>query len=143
MEHAILDAIIVPVPAKLRLTVTRMRELGLALAETAGQLFVQFGRNVGLNTRYLKGTEYRKLSLDFGLSNEGLYELLFGMALSRYIGVIEIGIPEGPLFDVLLDTTETRANPAALACVRRRLLPAGAERELAAISSKLGAKLIG
>lgn len=142
MEHAILDAIIVPVPAKLRLTVTRMRELGLALAETAGQLFVQFGRKVGLNTRYLKGTEYRKLSLDFGLSNDGLYELLFGMALSRYVGVIEIGIPEGPLFDVLLDTTETRANPAALACVRRRLLPAGAERELAAISSKLGAKLI-
>jgi hypothetical protein len=142
MEHAILDAIIVPVPAKLRLTVTRMRELGLALAETAGQIFSQFDRNVGLNTRYLKGTEYRKLCLDFGLSNDGLYDLLCGTALSRYIGIVEICTLEGPLFDVLLDATETRANPAALACVRRRLLPVGAERELGAIASRLGAKLI-
>lgn len=142
MEHAVLDAMIVPVPAKLRLTVTRMRELGLALAETAGKIFPQFSRNVGLNTRYRKGVEYRKLSLEFGLSNDGLYELLCGLALSRYIGIIEIQIPEGPLFDVLLDATETRANPAALACVRRERLPTGAESQLSAIASRLGAKLI-
>ena len=142
MEHAILDAMIVPVPAKLRLTVTRMRELGLALAETAGQIFAQFDRTVGLNTRYFKGIDYRKRSVDFELSNDGLYALLCEVALSRYVGVIEIGIPDGPLFDVLLDATETRANPAALACVRRRLLPPGAERELGAIANRLGARLI-
>lgn len=142
MEHAILDAMIVPVPAKLRLTVTRMRELGLALAETAGKILPQFSRTVSLNTRYRKGIEYRKLSLEFGLSNDGLYELLCGIALSRYLGVIEIQIPDGPLFDVLLDATETRANPAALACVRRERLPAGSEQQLGAIASRLGAKLI-
>ena len=142
MEHAILDAIIVPVPAKVRLTVTRMRELGLALAETTGQIFSQFNRTVGLNTRYFKGIDYRRLSLDFGLSDDGLYTLLCELALSRYLGVVEISVPDGPLFDVLLDATETRANPAALACIRRRLLPSGAERELGAIANRLGARLI-
>jgi hypothetical protein len=142
MEHAILDAIIVPVPAKVRLTVTRMRELGLALAETTGQIFSQFNRTVGLNTRYFKGIDYRRLSLDFGLSDDGLYTLLCALALSRYVGVVEISVPDGPLFDVLLDATETRANPAALACIRRRLLPSGAERELGAIANRLGARLI-
>jgi len=142
VEHAILDAIIVPVPAKLRLTVIRMRELGLALAETAGQIFPQFNRAVGLNTRYFKGTDYRKLAVEFGLSNDGLYVLLCELALSRYLGAIEITTADGPLFDVLLDATETRANPAALACVRRHLLPSGAERELGAIANRLGARLI-
>jgi hypothetical protein len=142
MEHAILDAMIVPVPAKLRLTVTRMRELGLALAETAGKMLPQFSRKVGLNTRYRKGTDYLKLSLSFGLSDDGLKELLCGTTLSRYIGVIEIGIAEGPLFDVLLDATETRANPAALACVCRERLPVGSKEQLGAIASRLGAKLI-
>jgi len=142
MEHAILDAMIVPVPAKLRLTATRMRQLGLALAETAGQLFPQFGRRVGLDTRYFNGTEYRKLSLEFGPSNSGLYTLLCEIALSRYVGVIEIGSPDGPLFDVLLDVTKTRANPAALACVRRHALPSVSERNLDAIANRLGARLI-
>lgn len=142
MEHAILDAIIVPVPAKLRLTVTRMRELGLALAETAGQIFAQFERAVGLSTHYLKGTEYRRLAQTFGLSDDGLFQLLCGMPLSRYVGVIEISAPNGPLFDVVLDSTETTANPAALACVRRQLLPKGAEQELEAIARKLGSTLI-
>jgi len=142
VEHAILDAMIVPVPAKLRLTVTRMRELGLALAETAGQIFSQFNRGVGLNTRYFKGTDYRKAAVDFGLSNDGLYKLLCQVALSRYIGVVEISVPDGPLFDVLLDATETRANPAALACLRRSLLPSGAEEKLGAIANRFGAKLI-
>jgi hypothetical protein len=141
-EHAVLDAMIVPVPAKLRLTVTRMRELGLPIAETAGQIFPQFDRTVALNTRYFKGSDYRKLAVHFGLSSDGLYTLLCELALSRYVGVIEIKIPDGPLFDVLLDTTETRANPAALACVRRHLLPSGGERELGAIANRLGAKLI-
>jgi hypothetical protein len=142
MEHAILDAIIVPVPSKLRLTVTRMRELGLAIAESAGQIFPQFQRTVSLNTRYFKGTEYRTSAVHFGLSHEGLYTLLCELALSRYVGAIEITTPDGPLFDVLLDTTETQANPAALACVRRHRLPQGAERQLEAIASRLGAKCV-
>jgi hypothetical protein len=141
-ELAVLNAMIVPVPAKVRLTVTRMRELGLAIAEGAGVMFPQFDRAVGLGTRYYKGTDYRKAAADFGLSPDGLYTLLCELALSRYIGVIEISTPKGPLFDVLLDTTETGANPAVLACVRRHLLPAGAEADIGAIARRLGGKLI-
>jgi hypothetical protein len=141
-EHAVLLTMVVPVPTKLRLSVTRMRELGLAIAETAGQIYSQFNRAVTLTTRYRKGTEYRELAASFGLSGDGLYKGACGLVLSRYVGVIEITAPDGPLFDVLLDATETNANPAALACVRRHLLPKGGERALAAIASKLGAVLI-
>jgi hypothetical protein len=140
-KHALLDAIIVPVPAKLRLNVTRMRALGLAIAEAAGQILPQFNRTVALNTRYAKGTDYLRNSLNFGLSDEGLYSLLCELTLSRYVGLIEISVPDGPLFDVLLDTTETRANPAALACVRRSFFPK-AGIELGAIARKLGAKFV-
>lgn len=62
--------------------------------------------------------------------------------LSRYVGTIEIVAPEGPLFDVLLDTTETGANPAALALVRREVLKERGAEDLRFLASGLGARYI-
>jgi len=142
VEHAVVSSFVVPVPTKLRLTVTRMRELGLHLADTAGQIYPQFQRTVTLATRYVKGALYQSEATIFGLSDNGIYELTCELALSRYVGVIEITIPQGPLFDVLLDATETNANPAALAWIRRHLLPAEAEDGLRSLASSLGARFI-
>jgi hypothetical protein len=100
-----------------------MRELGLRLADTAGQIYPRFNRTVTLATKYSNGSGYQSEASGFGLSADGIYKLCCGIALSRYVGVIEIAIPDGPLFDVVLDATETNANPAALACVRRQKLP--------------------
>jgi len=80
--------------------------------------------------------------MHFDLSDEGLFQMTCGLALSRYVGVVEISIPDGPLFDVLLDATETNANPAALAWVRRRALPAEGEDGLRAVASSMGAEFI-
>jgi hypothetical protein len=120
---AVLKAIMVPVPTKLRLTVTRMRELAFPIAETAGKMFPQFGREVTMNCVYRLGTAYREAAIGLGLSADGLYTLRCGVALSRYVGVIEITVPDGPLFNFLLDATETQANPSVLACVKGRALP--------------------
>jgi hypothetical protein len=141
-DHAVVLSLIVPVPTKLRLTVTRMREMGLQLAETAGQLYPQFNRTVTLSTRYMKGTSYQAQASRLGLSNEGTYKLACGIALSRYVGIVEITSSEGELFDVVLDATETNANPAALAWVRRRSLPSKGEEGLRAVAEKLGAEFI-
>ena len=142
VEHAVLSSMVVPVPTKLRLTVTRMREMGLHLADTAGQIYPQFNRSVTLSTRYMKGADYRALAAGFGLSDDGVYKLACGIALSRYIGLIEISTPAGPLFDVLLDATETNANPAALAWVRHPMLPTECEEGLRAIAASLGADFV-
>jgi hypothetical protein len=142
VEHAVLSSFVVPVPTKLRLTVTRMRELGLRLADTAGQIYQQFNRTVTLATKYQKGSAYQSESSGFGLSADGIYKLCCGIALSRYVGVIEIGIPDGPLFDLVLDATETNANPAALVCVRREMLPAENEEGLRSIVASFGAEFI-
>jgi hypothetical protein len=56
--------------------------------------------------------------------------------------MVEIMVKEGPLFDVLLDTTETRANPSALLFVRRGTLPTSYEPALRALADQFGANLI-
>jgi hypothetical protein len=111
-----------------------MRQLGLYVADAAGALFPQFNRTVTLNCLYRRVTEYRAAAYGYGLSNAGAFTLMCETVLSRYVGVLEIGSPAGPLFDVLFDTTETDASLAVRACVRRERLPAGNDTQLRAIA---------
>ena len=141
-EHGLLLALIVPVPVKLRLPVSRMRVLGIAIAEATGVLFPEFDRSVTLNCVYQRATQYQKRSLDFALSAKGIYRLGCETALSRYVGVVEISSPAGALFDVLLDATETRPNPSAIACVKREKLPAGGKSKVQSIARKLAALFV-
>jgi hypothetical protein len=74
---------------KLRLPVTRMRALGMAVAEATGwRLFPEFERKVTLNCVYRLAPAYRKAALKFTLTDDGLYKLACDVVLSRYIGVI-------------------------------------------------------
>jgi len=141
-EHSQVAAIIVPVPQKLRLTAARMRALGLSIAEWAGVTFPEYDRKVTLNCRYRGAVEYKASAFDFTLTDEGMYSLAAETTLSRYIGIVAIDCPAGPLFDVLLDTTETSANPAVLACVRREAMPANAEAQFQNMARILGARPI-
>jgi len=142
-EDSLLTALIVPVPLKLRLTIARMRSLGIGLADAIGhRIFPELDRLVTLNCRYRIATDYRAAAPGFGLSDEGLYVLTCELVLSRYIGVIELSAPDGALCDILLDATETEANPSVLACVRRRALPADGERKLEALAVNLAARCI-
>ena len=136
VDHLRLLAIVVPAPAKLRLTVTRMRTLGIPLANAVGILF---NRTVELNCRYDVASSYRTRAFQFDLNDDGAYLLAHGLVLSRYIGLIELSDDEGPLLDVLLDSTETVANPSVLACVVRRSLDADAEAALFHLSRRLAA----
>ena len=138
--EAILKAIIVPVPPKLRLTVARMRGLAAAIAQASARVLPQFKDVVTMNCLYRRATAYQERAFEFGLSEEGLCTLLCGIALSRYIGVIELTVPEGPLLDALVDATETQANPSVLACVRRKMWPDAAVTKLEALAKVLGAR---
>ena len=136
VDHLRLLAIVVPAPAKLRLTVTRMRALGIPLANAVGLLL---NRTVELNCRYDVARSYRARAFQFDLTDEGAYSLAHALVLSRYVGLIELSDDEGPLLDVLLDSTETVANPSVLACVVRRRLDADAEEALSHLSEQLAA----
>ena len=135
-DHLLLRAIIVPVPAKIRLTVTRMRSLGLPIADATGVLLAH---TVGMNCRYEMASSYRARAFQFDLTDDGAYLLEHALVLSRYIGLIELSDDEGPLLDILLDSTETVANPSVLACVVRRSLDADAEETLPHLSQQLAA----
>jgi hypothetical protein len=113
----LLHAMVVPVPQKLRLTVTRMRRLGLIAADAIGAAVGD--RQTTLNCRYELGRGYQFRSYEFGLSDDGIYQLACRIALSRLVGLIEIGSAIGPLIDVILDTTEANPESSVLACVRR------------------------
>jgi hypothetical protein len=120
-EDSLLEAMIVPVPVKLRLTLARLRQLGFSIADACG-MALSHGTQVTMNCRYMLGTKYRQLAPTFGLTRRGLYDLVCGTVMSRYVGIIELTAGDSPLLDVLLDATETQANPAVLACVRRAAL---------------------
>ncbi len=135
-EASILEAIVVPLPSKIRLTIAKMRQLAIPVANAFGQLFNEFAGTVTFSCRYFLATEYNAAAFEFGLSQDGIYELNCKTALSRYVGVIEVSAAQGPLLDILLDATE--AQPVARAIVRRRLLPAARNPAVAAVARKLG-----
>ncbi|HEU4636636.1 MAG TPA: hypothetical protein VFS41_10690, partial [Edaphobacter sp.] len=142
-ELSLLKGLVVPLPIKVRLTVSRMRALGHQLAQVTGLMFPHLSRDIVLHYRYRLGTEYQRMGFEFGLSEKGLLTLVGGSVLSRYIGIVEIETSEGALFDVVLDATETRANPSALLCVCRR---ASADRALIngleILADQLGARFV-
>ena len=137
-NEAILKALIVPLPPKIRLTVARMRALAAAVAQGTAALLPEFKNTIIVNCVYRRGTTYRENGPTYCLSNEGLYTLLCGIALSRYLGVIELSVPDGPLLDVLVDATETQANPSVLALVRRQMWPEAALSKLTKMANVFG-----
>jgi hypothetical protein len=139
-EHWLVNALVVPVPSKLRLTLHRVRALGLGIADAIGQLPLGL-KDVTLNCRFETGTRYRSSAFAMGLSQDGQYRLLSNVVLSRYIGVVEIDAAGARVMDVVLDATETEANPAILACVDRASDPQ-VKQAIALLSAALGGTLI-
>ena len=131
-----LHVLVVPVPQKLRLTISRLRRLGLNIAVAVADAFKE--PQTTLNSRFELSHTYTKRIYEFDLSREGLYRAVSGTALSRYIGLIEITCPAGPVLDIVVDSTETNPESAVLACIKRSGFP---ETELAvfeAVANYLG-----
>ena len=141
-DYSLLLALIVPVPTKLRLTAARMRALGHPVAEALARAFKGTHDGLTMNCRFDRNTHYLRKGYAFDLSSRGIHSLVCETVLSRYLGVIEITSPRGPFLDVLLDTTETRANPAVLACVRRGDLNQEAIEWLGTFTKLLGGRWI-
>ena len=74
-ETSVLRAI-VAVPTKLRLTVARMRSLGVVIADAVGKLLPDLERKVDASCRYRLSTEYQRIAFGFGLTDDGLFDLL-------------------------------------------------------------------
>ncbi len=115
-----------------------MRGLAVAVAQGVALLFPEFKGAITINCVYRRGTSYREGAFAHGLSEEGLYTLLCGTVLSRYVGAIELTVPDGPLLDVLIDATETQANPSVLALIRRQMWPTSALSKLEAMVKVFG-----
>jgi hypothetical protein len=141
-EQSLLQAIIVPVPSKLRMSLTRIRALAHSLVQAAAVLFPEFSGHLVFNCRYQLASDYLFHAAHFGLSDDGCYALECETVLSRYVGLIEIANEETPLFDVLLDATETLANPSALALVVRKDMPTQYRPEIDHIARQFAARLI-
>lgn len=141
-ELSFLKAAIVAVPVKLRLTATRMWKMGMHLAQWAGQQVVpHLGGQIALSCKFSTGAALRRRLLGAGLTDAGLLRIATSVPLSRYVGLIQIGSPEAPLFDIVLDATETSPNPSVLACVTHPSCKEGAPA-LQLLASELGADLV-
>ena len=139
-RYWLLHALVVPAPQKLRLSLTRMRRLGLIVGQAIGE---EFGdRTTTLNCRYELARKYGAKSYEFGLSAAGIYKLTCQTPLSRYLGLVEVWSAAGPMVDVLLDTTEADPEAAVLACVKRSGMPADSGELIDAIAKNLGGATI-
>lgn len=118
-QLAILLALVIPVPTKLRLTVARMRDLGTSIADAVALAMPRFTRKVTLHCHFETGVDYLGRAPRYGLTGAGLRQLTSRTVLSRYLGVIRLTVGEETLLDVLLDTTESGSNPPVVACVAR------------------------
>ena len=135
-ESWILHAIIVPVPKKLRLTVSRLRRVGLVVAQAIGEgLSDPF---TTLDCTFVGSQKYTERIYEFGLSSDGLYRAVCGTALSRYIGLIEIAGGNGPVLDIVVDSTEKNSEAAVLACIRRSGFPSDQMKLFHSVSRLLG-----
>lgn len=139
-EESLLIAMIVPVPVKLRLSAARLRALAHHVAEGVATLIPSVRGTLEVATRFETGVRYRQRAFEFGLTKDGMYGLACEQALSRYVGLIELSVGGQPMLDVVLDGTETRANPATLALVRRSGFPLVAMPEFEALASVLGVR---
>ena len=136
VDQWILRAIVVPVPQKLRLTLSRLRQLGVYVAEVIG---VAFGEpQTTLGCRFELSRTYTKQIYKYGLSNEGLHRVVCGTVLSRYIGLIEIDGPAGPILDIVVDSTEANSHSSTLACIKRSAFPDTQIKLFEAIAKHLG-----
>jgi hypothetical protein len=140
-EESELRAIIVPVPKKLRLTIARLRQVGVLLAETVAEAFPTLS-DVTLSCLYRTAAEYQTAAFGFELSDAGIEMLSTSVVLSRYLGVLEISAGADSVCDILVDTTEARPNPSVLAIVARKGLPSGGARILDLIARNLGCGFI-
>ena len=135
-ESWFLHAIVVPVPQKLRLTLFRLRRSGLNIAQAIGTAFAE--PQTTLDCRFELSRTYVRRIYTFGLSGEGLYRAVCSIALSRYIGLIEVTGPAGPILDIVVDSTETNSESATLACIKRSGFPNTQIKVFEAIAKYLG-----
>jgi len=139
---SILRALVVPVPDKIRMPISRVLGSGALFAELAGIFFEEFKSRILLNVTYKLGVRYREEALSFGLTEAGIYQLCCETTFPRFLAVVEIGAKEGALFDLLLDTTETSANPHLLYILKRSALPKNYEPALRLLGEEFGASVL-
>ena len=68
----------------------------------------------------------------------GFIKLFCGTVLSRYVGIIEIANPAGPVLDIVVDSTEKIPSSAILACIMRSEFPKNGLQVFDAIAKSLG-----
>ena len=135
-ESWLLHAMVVPVPQKLRLTLSRLRPVGLIVAQLMGAQLSN--PKTTLDCAFIGSQKYVERIYGFGLSSDGLYRAVCRTSLSRYIGLIAIAAPIGPLLDIVVDTTERNSESAVLACIRRSAFPNDQKQLFERISKQLG-----
>jgi len=142
-DPRVIKAIVVAMPAKIRLSVARLREMGLAVAKyVATGVAPDLRGRVVFSCYFQKGVDAARLAGADSLSDRGAYWLQCEATLSRYVGRVELTEGKKPLFDVLLDATETEANPAVLAFIARRPLTTSALAHARFIAEHYGVELI-
>ena len=136
LDNWYLHSILVPVPKKLRLTISQLQTVGVLVAQFIGGTMKQ--PLTTINCRFVASHAYVKQIYEFGLSSKGLYKAVCGTVLSRYIGVIEIANPAGPVLDVVVDSTEKNPSSAILACIMRSEFPKNGLQIFESIAKWLG-----
>jgi hypothetical protein len=141
-ESVLLHSIVIPMPVKVRLPVTRLRYLGHLAAQSLGTALPQFNGQLTMTCKYILATTYVRQIVQSQVTAIGIEQLSTGLALSRYVGLVEISAQKRPFVDVLLDSTEAVESPSVVATVLREAQPAATTAIVRKFSGILGAPFI-
>jgi hypothetical protein len=140
-ESVRLYGIVVPVPMKVRLPVTRLRAVAHVVGQAIGAALPQFERSATISARYVLGTTYSRGLIQSKISDAGLRQVTENLALSRYLGLIEVSALDQPVVDVILDCTEAVEEPSVIAVVTRSQLSSAGLSVMQNLATALGAPL--
>jgi hypothetical protein len=115
-ESLRLGFLLVPVPQKLRLPLSRIRMVAKILAQAVAQLLGGKSK-VQYDVRYRIGTEYFRSLMNRGLATDALWGLVSQTTVSRSIGLVTLQVDAKESLHLAIDTTETPANPSVLALI--------------------------
>ena len=92
--------------------------------------------------QYNPAVAYLREAFDFGLSDEGLEQLVEQRVLSRFVAIVEVCGLDEPVADILFDSTEAVEDPSALAVINRSTLPKAGLAVLEELARQMSAPFV-
>jgi hypothetical protein len=113
--------VVTPVPVKVRIPLTRVRQIGKLVAQSVARLVR--GASVAFSAQFERADQYMNRAMRLQIADERLWTVVASTPLSRHVGLAMIRIGGREALHVLFDSTEPPGSAAVIDIVALRPCP--------------------